>query len=116
MSRQSQIQQLFPVLFGGGKTISQRYDARVLAQNPLLYYKLNETSGTSAIDYSGNGYHGTYSGVTLASANGVFSPDKMPLWDGVNDFLNFYTAGFAGAFNPDEFSMLLWFQVSAGCH
>ena len=41
------------------------YDSLILASAPLAYWKLNESSGTVAIDYSGNGntasYYGTYS-------------------------------------------------------
>ena len=38
------------------------YSAEVLADSPLAYWKLDETSGTSAADSSGNGKTGTYEG------------------------------------------------------
>lgn len=38
------------------------YDAAVLADSPFAYYVLNETSGTTANDSSGNARHGTYAG------------------------------------------------------
>lgn len=45
------------------------YAAEVLADSPLVYYRLDEISGTTATDSSGNGHHGTYSGgVTLDQA------------------------------------------------
>mgnify|MGYP003418137700 FL=1 len=37
------------------------YDAEVLEDDPLLYWKLNDST-TSAVDSTGNGYTGTYSG------------------------------------------------------
>ena len=39
---------------------STNYTAEVLAKNPGFYYKLEETSGTSAVDSSPNARHGTY--------------------------------------------------------
>lgn len=51
------------------------YDSVILADTPVGYWKLAETSGTSAIDSSGNSYNGTYSGgytfgVGLANTSG----------------------------------------------
>lgn len=36
------------------------YQSEVLADSPLVYWRLGETSGTTATDASGNGMHGTY--------------------------------------------------------
>ena len=45
-----------------------RYEVAVLADTPLIYLKLDETSGTTAVDSSGNGYDFTYgAGVSFAS-------------------------------------------------
>jgi hypothetical protein len=44
----------------------------VLSYSPCAYYRLLETSGTSAADASGNGYNGTYNNVTLANTAGPF--------------------------------------------
>ena len=38
------------------------YDDEVLADNPEAYWKAEEPSGTTAVDSSGNGHHGTYIG------------------------------------------------------
>jgi len=38
------------------------YSTTVLADTPIAYYRLDESSGTSVTDYSGNGYTGTLSG------------------------------------------------------
>lgn len=38
------------------------YVAAVLADSPLAYWRLDETSGTTALDSSGNGKNGTYEG------------------------------------------------------
>ena len=44
----------------------------ILALNPVGYWKLNETSGTQATDYSGNARHGTYSGTPALASTGGF--------------------------------------------
>lgn len=44
----------------------------ILALSPLGYWPLTETSGTTAIDYSGNSRDGTYSGTyTLNNETGA---------------------------------------------
>lgn len=48
------------------------YATAVLADSPLLYWRLGEASGTTAADASGNGNTGTYTNVTLG-ATGLIS-------------------------------------------
>ena len=49
-------------------------DDAILALNPAGYWKLNETSGTQATDYSGNSRHGVYAGaLSLAGRDGFVS-------------------------------------------
>lgn len=46
--------------------------AAINALSPVGYWKLDETSGTTAFDSSGNGHHGTYTGtVTLNDRDGA---------------------------------------------
>lgn len=46
-------------------------EAAVMALSPIGYWKLDETTGTTAIDSSGNGRNGTYSGAhTLVARDG----------------------------------------------
>ncbi len=45
-------------------------DAEILADSPLAYWKLDETTGSELVDWSGNGYHGDYDiGTTGLSAD-----------------------------------------------
>ena len=47
------------------------YSGAVMGLSPVGYWKLDETTGTTAADSSGNGRHGTYSGTyALAGQNG----------------------------------------------
>jgi hypothetical protein len=61
------------------------YEATILADSPLAYYRLDEASGPTAQDSSGNGYNGTYagSGVTYSEPGALFgSTDSAILLNG----------------------------------
>ncbi|HTD34059.1 MAG TPA: hypothetical protein VK665_10385, partial [Candidatus Elarobacter sp.] len=45
-------------------TPTNSYDQVVMLSSPYAYYRLDETSGTTAHDSSGNGYDGTYEGTS----------------------------------------------------
>ena len=49
-------------LAGRKNPAGNAYAAAVLADSPTLYWKLDEASGTAAVDLSGNGIDGTYTG------------------------------------------------------
>jgi hypothetical protein len=52
------------------------YAGRVLLDDPVGYWRLGESAGTSAADSSGNGFTGTYIGVyTLAQAGALVDTD-----------------------------------------
>lgn len=86
------------------------YINKVLGYSPIAYWPMNETSGLTAIDKSGNGYDGTYTGVTLGQT-GIGDGNTCPLFDGANDFVDIYSAGLAGAFNKAEGSALIWAKM-----
>lgn len=53
------------------------YADEVLADSPKGYWKLGDTSGTTAVDSSGNSHDGTYgAGVEINQAGGVNGTDK----------------------------------------
>lgn len=56
---------------------SAPYPARVLADGPESYFRLDETSGTTAFDYVG-GENGTYTNVTLG-VSGYDSASQFPV-------------------------------------
>lgn len=66
------------------------YSSEVLADSPLLYWRLGESSGTTAADASGNGRTGTYSGSpTLGVASLQASDsDTAVTFDGINDVVS----------------------------
>lgn len=61
-------------IMGGRQTQGTSLPAAILALGPLGYWKLQETSGTTATDSSGNGRNGTYDesvgGLSLAAVAG----------------------------------------------
>ena len=78
---------------------------------PLVYWKLNETSGTAALNYG-----------TLATANGLYVEAVVaqtpapgggfaPLFDGTNDRCNVYTAALVGAMPEATGSIVAWAKV-----
>lgn len=53
------------------------YSQLIINDGPVAYYRLDESSGTSAHDSSGNGYNGTYSGSGVTYAQpGAISGDS----------------------------------------
>jgi hypothetical protein len=62
------------------------YADEVLADSPVGFWLLDETSGTTAVDSSGNANHGTYNGSPALAATtvaGLTAPD----FDGSNDYV-----------------------------
>lgn len=55
---------------GGGGAVS--LSAAILARNPWFYYKLDETTLTTAVDASPNARNGTYVGSGMTATTGLF--------------------------------------------
>lgn len=74
------------------------YSALILAANPQAYYRLDEASGTTANDSSGNGYNATVTGATLGQTGAI---------DGDNDTSMLFTAS-GGLTLPYNLNPTLW--------
>ena len=71
----------------------------ILARSPIQYLKLDETSGATFADRSGNGRTGTASGgVTPGFIMGAYTAARL---DGIDGRINLYSASLAGAFTPN---------------
>lgn len=68
------------------------YSAGVLALGPVGFWPLNETSGKTAFDASGNGYNGTYQSNVALGGAGVPNPP----------FTGFAGGGRAAGFNSSD--------------
>lgn len=86
------------------------YDQRVLAMNPITYWKLNDVSGSQITDYSGNGFHGTHNNVTLGGDT-FLNGDPAATFNGTNSFGNVFSSGFASAFNGSEGTLVAWMKI-----
>ncbi len=66
---------------------SSNYPQVVLDDAPVFYYRLDESSGTTAVDLSGNNNAGTYvNGVQLGQPGALTNNTAIGL-DGVNDYV-----------------------------
>ena len=65
------------------------YVAAVLADGPVGFWPLTETSGSTAVDLSGNSRNGAYSGgYTLSNTALATQFDKSVLLDGTDDWID----------------------------
>jgi YD repeat-containing protein len=96
-------------VFVDDKSVVNRwpYVGTVLADGPVGYWRLGETSGTTASDSSGNGNNGTYlNGVSLGAAGAIPDiADKAASFDGVDDYVQVPNSA---ALNPTRVSVEAW--------
>lgn len=82
------------------------------SSNVIGYWKMDEATGTTAADSSAEGNNGTYSGCTLANAAMPAAiGGSAPLFDGVNDVLDVYSAGLEADFSGAEGGFACWAKV-----
>lgn len=86
------------------------YDDTVLALNPVVYLKFDETSGTTASDSSGNGNDGTYNGgVTLGAAGPAERNGVAAQFDGIDDYVSVPL----DLSHTDEATVVMWLYWDA---
>lgn len=102
---------VYPVAAARGKIFgNDAYKNNVLSLLPLAYWRMEETSGTTAADSSGHSYSATYSNVTLGSA-GRYS--LCGIFDGATSFLNTFSTAFRTALSKTEWSISIWIKVAS---
>ncbi len=87
------------------------YAQKVLSYEPFAYWKLSQVSGTTVVDSSGNGFDGAAYGVTWGSA-GIGDGNTAALLDGVNDYIDVFSAGLAAAFDAATGTISLWVKMA----
>ncbi len=99
-------------VMGGEQAYSDRIKS-LFSSSLVAYWPLSDTSGTVALDQSGNARHGAYVGMP-ALAN-VAAPGGINAltFDGANDKVNIYSAALASAFNGAEGSIMCWVKIGA---
>ena len=103
----------FPAISATGFTHTAAYRTQVLADEPLAYWRLGESSGTSAADASGNANTGTYAGSPALGATGALAgnSDTAVSFDGVDD--NVSVAHNAVLNLNGSFSLEFWAKQTA---
>jgi hypothetical protein len=75
-----------------GRVAAPAYPLAVLADGPIVYYRMLEQSGSVAIDSSGNGRDGTYVGTLVADLPGQGPPTTLDSSDKYFDGVASYTS------------------------
>jgi hypothetical protein len=92
--------------------LGRSYQNTVLDSSPVSYWRLGESSGTSAADTSGSNT-GTYTGSpSLAQAGALAGDaDTAVSFDGSNDYV---TRAYTAALNPAQISVEAWVKPTGG--
>ncbi len=98
---------------------AQSYSDSVLSNSPTAYYPLNETSGTTAQDTSGNGANATYSGGATFGVPGPIPGTTAVQLDGSTGSISLPAAPFgnyptSGSTTNYALSFEVWFKAAAG--
>jgi hypothetical protein len=81
------------------------YSSAVLADSPFAYWRLDETSGSVAVDASGNGRNGAYVGTPALDQSG-------PLAEAANNAVRFTASSSQYVTVPHVFGGAGWAQVT----
>lgn len=87
------------------------YTEKVEGYNPIAYWVLGEAAGATAVDQINSpAQDGAYTGVTLGQP-GIGDGNTCPLFDGLNDYVDCFTATLAGVFDGTEGTLAIWAKV-----
>lgn len=81
----------------------------LFSSNLVGYWPLNEDSGSTAYDFSGNGYDGTLNGPTVGQT-GLLGTSTYS-FDGADDYISIPTVNEPG--NTDRITMVVWVNMSS---
>ena len=100
-------------MVAGGAPISESdYENRVLALEPIGYWKGDEGSGSDMLDSSGNGYDGSYTSVVLTDDN-IFPGTEAVFFSGGSGYADMSGAsGLDEAFNGLTGTAIMWVRQS----
>jgi hypothetical protein len=91
------------------------YQSEVLADNPVLYWRLNELGGVLFADSSGHGRVGLSSGSPALQQDSLIGTDpdnKSVRFDGVNDYIHDGSAVALSASGRTTFSVECWIKTT----
>ncbi len=85
---------------------SIQYKFKVLGLDPVAFWALDETSGSTAEDISVNNNHAAYVNGTLASS--AIAGKKVWAGDGSTSLVNLYSAGLNTVYPKSTGTLLIW--------
>ena len=85
------------------------YPDHVLAEAPSFYWRLGETSGTTAADATGNGRTGNYGSGTTKGQAGAIAGNTAVAFSGTSSG---YVTRSASVPGPQKFSVEAWFRTT----
>ena len=96
-------------------TLIETFILDTFGADTISYLPLKEASGTTLADVSGNGRNGAVGGATgpTLGVEGVGDTKTAVSFPGSAAYINWYSAGLAGAFDGAEGSLIVWAKVSA---
>lgn len=102
-----------PILGITASSNAPRYAATVLADNPIGFWLLNETSGSTGTDLTANGNNFTfYNSPTLGVSTGLGGIPLGITFDGTNDRVNSATVSTFNIAASGNWSAEMWFKTS----
>jgi len=88
------------------------YSDEVDADNPYIWWKLDQTSGSEATDSSGNGRHGTYVGSPTLNSTSLINEGKSVDFNGSSQYVKWLpSADWSGSF-----SIECWFRADTNTY
>jgi hypothetical protein len=89
------------------------YNSRIIASKPLVYFPLNEASGSVAKNWGTlASADGSYTGVDLKNKAGPRG-GLFPYFDAANDYVDVHSVALAAAMDGDLGTLMLWFKAYA---
>jgi hypothetical protein len=87
------------------------YASEVATDSPVLYWRLGESSGTTATDSSGNGRDGTYAGSPTLAVAGLLAgdADTAVSFDRTDDYVSYASTVLS---NSSAGTYEIWFKTS----
>ena len=90
------------------------YPSTIAADSPTGYWRLNETSGTTAADSSGGAQSGAYANVTLGAAGGLpGDTDKAATFNGTTSYVLVNSTAASDFERTDPFSIEAWIKTTS---
>jgi len=91
-----------------GNAALAAYAAEVLADNPVAYYRFEETSGSTANDATGNSNDGIYMNGVVLNQPGAANLGKAATFDGIDDYVS------TPRTVSTNFTLELWIKTTSG--